>query len=53
MAGNYSGYFLKGLGQGISQGMQWGTNILNIQAQKKARDDAEKLKKKFHYKVRN
>ena len=47
MAGNYSGYFLKGLGQGISQGMQWGTNILNIQAQKKARDDAEKLKEKI------
>ena len=46
MAG-YGGYFLKGLGQGISQGMQWGTNILNIQAQKKARDDAEKLKEKI------
>ena len=46
MAG-YGGYFLKGLGQGISQGMEWGTNILNIRAQKKARDDAETLKEKI------
>lgn len=44
---DYSGYFLQGLAGGISQGMEWGQNILDIRERKKAKDDAIKLKDKL------
>jgi hypothetical protein len=46
MAG-YGGYFLQGLSSGISQGMDWGQQILDIRERKKAKDELKSLQDKI------
>jgi len=43
----YGGYFKQGLASGISQGMQWGQQILDIRERKKLKEELQKEKDKI------
>ena len=45
---DYSGYFMQGMAEGISQGMDWGTNIIDIRERKKAKVALKKEQEKIN-----
>lgn len=49
MANYKSGLFMGGMAQGISQGINWGTQLMDIRERKKARDEAKKQQEKITF----